>query len=374
MTLGLVMLGCNEHGEPEPPPASPRTCLDPDFEPTQLPNIPLTYATEHINIHVAEDQFLCAGSAQDYERFVTYVATQMGIDVERRISMFIDGQISDCPPFSLGCTGTDGVILTMPYATYHELGHATICQIRNTTPPFLAEGFAVSFEQYGLDSMDNPSEFAEIRQAHFGMYYERAGHFVRWLQEQLGPEAFLDLYTTATYSGGVWAAVENAYGTMAEADYHATAPAMWVPHRQCADLPILEPNGEQWLFESTFDCSSTSTLGPYERVSHSSASYERTSMYQSFLFDMQTQGTYRFVRPPWPEEDWTWVNVERCLDEHPATEQEIEEQWVQDLVWFVPMVNAGTQEFEHAGLWRIDVLREHGPPADVWLTIERVPD
>jgi hypothetical protein len=368
------MLGCNEDGEPAPSPASPRTCLDPDIEPTQPPNIPLTYATEHIDIHVAEDQFLCAGSAQDYDRFVTYVATQMSIELERRISMFIDGQISDCATYSRGCTMADGVILTMPYATYHELAHATMCQERTAAPPFLAEGFAVSFEQYGLDSSGNPSEFAEVRRGHFGMYYEWAGHFVRWLQEQLGPEAFLDLYTTATYSGGVWAAVEDAYGTMAEADYHATAPAMWIPHRQCADLFILEPNDEKWLYESTFDCSSTSTLGPYERVHPLSAHYERTSMYQSFLIDIPTPGTYRIGSPDPETHGWTGVNLEPCLDEHPATKQDIEEQWVQDVVWFVPMLNTGTVEFEHAGLWRVDVLREHGPPVDVWVTIERVPD
>jgi hypothetical protein len=42
-------------------------------------------------------------------------------------------------------------------------------------------------------------------------------------------------------------------------------------------------------------------------------------------------------------------------------------------VWFTLTEHIGMFEFEHAGLWRVDVLHEHGPPKDVWVTIERVP-
>ena len=339
-----------------------------------VPDFPLTYETEHIDIYLEEDQFLCAGSASDYEKFVSYVGEQSGVDIQRRIPVYLAHGVSSwCPAYAGGCTKGDGVVFSQPFSTQHELGHAVICEARFDAPRMLAEGFAVSFEPTENSSVGNPAEFSELRQDDFTAYYNPAGHFVRWLQQQLGPEDFLDLYTTASYEAGVWAAVEAAYGSMAEGDYHGAAPAMWVPHRQCADLPMLEPDGEQWLFEAMFDCESSSTFGPYERVSAAMAQTERTAMYQSFLIEIPAPGTYRFVRPDSATHGFTDVRVERCLDEHPATEQDIEEQWVKRAVWFVPTLNEGTFEFEHAGVWRVDVLREHGPPVDVWLTIERVP-
>lgn len=366
--LGLALLGCN--GEPNPElVAPPRTCLDPDISPTKLPDFPLVYETEHLDIHVEEGEFLCAGSALDYERFVSYMSEQTDVDVQRRIPVYVGEWNAGCS--STNCTLPDGVVFTSAYAAHHELGHAVVCEKRVGAPHLLAEGLAVSFEPMPNHSPGNPTAFSEVRRNF--REYPAAGHFVRWLHEALGPEAFMDLYTTADYETGIWSAIEAAYGTFAEADYHATAPALWVPHRQCADLPILEPNGDLWRFEATLDCDDLSTRGPYERVEHSVAHLERTSMYQSFLIDIETPGTYRFEHPNWLVEGFTDVRLQRCLDEHPATEQEIDDEWVDDSVWFVLTEHVGTFEFEHAGLWRVDVLHEHGPPKDVWVTIERMP-
>jgi hypothetical protein len=221
------------------------------------------------------------------------------------------------------------------------------------------------------DSPGDPTAFSEVQQEF--REYPAAGHFVRWLHEALGTEAFMDLYTTANYDTGIWTAIEAAYGTFAEADYHATAPALWVPHRQCADLPLLEPDGDMWRFEATLDCDDPATMGPYERVEHEVAHFERTSMYQSFLIDIETPGTYRLERPDFLVEGFTDVWLERCLDEHPATEQEIDDEWVNDAVWFTLTTHENIVEIEHAGLWRVDVAHPHGPPKDVWVTIERVP-
>jgi hypothetical protein len=373
LALELVLfVGCN--GEPEPVVlATPRTCLDPDIKPSKVPDFPLVYETEHLDIHVEEGSFLCAGSALDFDRFVSYLEGHTGVDVQRRIPVYFTKSVGDwCPVRAAGCVKLDGVVFTPPYSSQHELVHAVVCEERNNTPAVLAEGLADSFEPLPNDSHGSPTEFSEVRHKDF-REYPSAAHFVRWLHEQLGPEAFMDLYTTASYETGVWSAIETAYGTTAEADYHASAPALWVPHRQCADLPILEPSGDMWLFEATLDCGAPSTMGPYERVEHSVAHFERRAMYQSFLIDIETPGTYRFERPDFLVEGLTSVRVERCLDEHPATEQEIDEEWVDDSVWFTLTEHIGMIEFEHAGLWRVDVLHEHGPPKDVWVTIERMP-
>jgi hypothetical protein len=367
--LELALLGCN--GEPVPLPAAPRTCLDPDIKPTVVPDFPLVYETEHLDIYVEEGQFLCAGSALDYDRFVSYVGEQTGVDVQRRIPVYFSEWVSACGPLAAGCCKDDGVVFAQPYSSYHELGHAVACEKRVDTPALLAEGLAVSFERTQHVSRGNPTELSEVRAV--DLNYHHAGHFVRWLHEALGTEAFMDLYATASYETGVWAAIEAAYGATAESDYYATGPAYWVPHRQCADLPILEPNGDMWLFEATLDCDDPSTMGPYELVEHEVSYYERTMMYQSFLIDIETPGTYRFEHPDFLIEGYTDVRLERCLDKHPATEQEIDDEWVDKSVWFTLTEHIGMFEFEHAGLWRVDVLHEHGPPKDVWVTIERVP-
>jgi hypothetical protein len=367
--LEFALLGCN--GEADPVPVAPRTCLDPDIKPTAVPDFPLVYETEHLDIYVEEGQFLCAGSALDYERFVSYVGEQTGVDIQRRIPVYFSEWVSACGTAS-GCCKPDGVIFAQPYSSYHELGHGVVCEKRIGVPALFAEGLAVSFEPMPNDWRGSPTELAEVRRGEV-LDYPAAGHFVRWLYEELGTETFMDLYTTASYKTGIWAAIEAAYGATADADYHSTAPALWVPHRQCADLPILEPNGDMWLFETTLDCDDPSTMGPYERVDHGVANFERISMYQSFLIDIETPGTYRFQRPDFLVEGFTDVWVERCLDEHPATEQDIDDEWVNHAMWFTLTEHIGTFEFEHAGLWRIDVLHQHGPPKDVWLTIERMP-
>jgi hypothetical protein len=371
LALEFALPGC--FSEPDPMVPAPRTCLDPDISPTKVPDFPLVYETEHLDIYLEEDQFLCAGSALDYERFVSYVSEQTGVDVQRRIPVYFAEWVSEWCSIGSACTQPDGVVFAKPYSSYHELGHAVVCEKRVDTPALLAEGLAVSFQPTQYISRGNPREFSEFQGEDFFLYYSDAGHFVRWLQEELGSEAFMDLYTTASRKTGVWAAVEAAYGTTAEADYYATATAYWVPHRQCADLPILEPTGDMRLFEATLDCDDPSTMGPYERVGHEVAHFERKAMYQSFLIDIETPGTYRFERPDFLVEGLTSVRVQRCLDEHPATEQEIDDEWVDDLVWFTPTEHIGMFEFEHPGLWRVDVLHEHGPPKDVWVTIERMP-
>jgi hypothetical protein len=326
VSVALTLLACSD--EPNLSPDEPRTCLDPAQQ-TVVPDFPLTYETDHIDIYLEEGQFLCAGSAHDYEQFVSYVGAHSGEDIQRRIPVYLAEGVSNwCPEYAGGCTKGDGVIFSRAFSTHHELGHAVICETRFNAPRMLAEGFAVSYEPTANSEVGDPTEFSELHQDDFTAYYGRAGHFVRWLQQQLGPDGFLDLYTSASYTAGVWAAVETAYGTMVEADYHATAPAMWVPHRQCDDLLILEPSGEQWLFEATFDCDDASTLGPYERVGASAAQTERTAMYQSFLIEIPMPGTYRFERPDSIADGFTDVRIERCLDGHPTTEQGIAEQWV----------------------------------------------
>jgi hypothetical protein len=368
--FGAVLLACGatepEHESESEPSSSDEivTCVDPDIPQSKAPDFPLTYTTEHLDIFIDEERFMCAGSALEFERFVSYVSERLGIVIQRRIPFYFADFVDEwCPPTARACANYDGKVFAAPRSTYHELVHGVACEARADTPHILAEGLAVSFEPHDNSSRSDPLEFSEV-EGKFSLYYSSAGHFVRWLYEQLGGVAFMDLYVHAEYESGVWVAIEDAYGTLAESDYLQQSPALWVPHRQCADLPLLEPTGDTWIFESRFDCDDPSTMGPYERQNNF---LDDDNMYQSFLIEIEEPGVYVFERPDWTD-GGTAVYLERCLDEHPASEQEIEDEWAEHSVWF-NFQDVGLEKFEHAGLWRVDVVREHGPPVDVWVTI-----
>ena len=70
---------------------------------------------------------------------------------------------------------------------------------------------------------------------------------------------------------------------------------------------------------------------------------------------------------------FTNVWVERCrFDEHPVEPDQDAENGPAG-VFFTLTGHYSIREFPHAGLWRVDVLREHGPPVDTWLTIQPEP-
>ena len=53
------------------------------------PDIPLTYATEHLDIHVAESRFLCAGLADDYEQHYRFMNDLLDMPLTRRVPVYI---------------------------------------------------------------------------------------------------------------------------------------------------------------------------------------------------------------------------------------------------------------------------------------------
>lgn len=333
-----------------------------------MPDIPIAYTTEHLDVHIAADRFLCAGSVVDYERHVQYVAVELGIEIQRRIPVYAMSLADAYCSNSTACVTGDGLVFAAQGSAYHELAHGVACEIRTGAPAILAEGLAVMFEPTPNDWLGTPQAFADIHIDEFSIYYSLAGHFVRWLAAELGAEDFAELYRTANYDGGLWPDLEAAYGPSLASDYPMQTPFMWIPHRQCADMPLLEASADgSWLFEARFDCEDESTLGPYEKTNSENANTS-TQMYQSFLIDIPEPGTYRMERS-----DGVWVYYQRCLDEHPTTVQEAKDAWVYQSVFFTLLDGYSLIEFEFAGIWRIDVRHEYGPPVDVWLTITPEP-
>ena len=348
-------------------PTEVRTCLDPDVATSRVPDWPIVYTTEHLDIHVDDERFLCAGSAIDLQQHVDYVSRELGVEIQRRTPVYLVETTTQWCPEAAGCLKPDGVVFAGRDAVHHELTHAVACAARFGGPATLVEGLAVSFEPVENSSKGEPREFSEVRPDEFTAYYLQAGHFVRWLLEELGSEAFMELYTTTSYDDGVWTAMEDAYGATLADDYAAESPAMWVPHRQCADLSVLEPVDGTWTFSGRIDCSDPSTYGPYER-DRSSYPFGYQKMYRSVLIDIETPGAYTVERRDFGTQDKVAIRFERCLDEHPVDEAAIDTEWVEMTAGHV-LLDVSTVEFEHAGLWRVDMLRPHGPAWDVEVVI-----
>jgi hypothetical protein len=365
--MGLMitgLLGCGDENEPRPARCS-------DYEgTTELPDVPITYTTEHLDIHVQDDQMFCAGSAAEYERFFVYMGFEFGVELPERVQVFFLENVGDhCPEGAAGCLTVDGVVFARVGNVAHEIAHATTCEWRGSTTPYLSEGLAESFEVTPSTNMGDPREFVTARSPS-DIDYDEAGHFVRWLIEDGGADPFLELFLTSPLSGGdgVYDALAAAYTEDAEAlfaDYEATAPFMWIPHRQCADLEILEPQAGVWQFEAVFDCNDPSTLGPYERAgddTHFDA-FAPTSMYQSFLLEIDATGLYRFER-----EIETSVWIERCIEQTALSEAEAEQLWRREPL--VPGLQGLTDVELQAGTYRVDVQRQYAEPHPVSLRIE----
>lgn len=360
MIAGL--LGCGDDEQ------RPLRCSDYEGT-TELPDIPVTYKTEHLDIHVQAEKMFCAGSAVEYERFFAYVGSQLDIELPQRIRVFyVDDAGNYCDEGQIACRKNDGVVFTGAGRGAHELGHAATCELRNGTTAYLSEGLAKSFEVTPLQYMGDPREFVAAASV---SDYDAAGHFVRWLIDARGPDSLLELFLTSprTGGGGAYEALAAVYAEEAEAlfaDYQATAPFMWVPHRQCADLEILEPQAGVWKFEAMFDCDDPSTLGPYERAGHYTNfdAFAPTSMYQSFLIEVDAPGFYRFEQ----DNAGTSVEIERCVEQTALSEAEAEQQWHRVGVFFGLQ---GLSDVElKAGTYRVDVRRQYAEPHPVSLRIE----
>ncbi len=313
----------------------------------------------------------CAGSAIEYEHFFVYVGSQLDIELPERVPVFfLDSVGEHCPKRAIGCRTVDGVVFARVGNVAHELGHAATCEWRGATTSYLHEGLAKSFEVTPLQYMGDPRELVTARSSR-DVYYDGAGHFVRWLIEDRGTAPFLELFLTSPLRGGdgAYETLASVYAEEAEAlfaDYEATAPFMWVPHRQCANLEILEPQAGVWEFESVFDCDDPSTMGPYERAgdwTHVDI-FAPTSMYQSFLIEITTPGLYRFQR----DEIETSVEIERCVEQTSLSEAEVEQLWHRQSL-FVTLQGLTDIELK-AGTYRVDVRRQYAEPHPVSLRIE----
>jgi hypothetical protein len=349
----LSLAGCQEDFD-EP---SPTTCTDPDVPTTQLPDVPLVRQTEHLDLY--SDGFVCLGTSLDLERHVTFVANSVGIDLRANIPVVFSAQ----PPMQcdsgipLGCTKSDGTVFTIPSATYHELNHSVACQLRIGQPKVsaLVEGFAKMYEPFPWGPRkDEDVILAEVF-ADSTPRVDVSSHFFRWLVEREGHETLADLYRTPSSPEEFPQTLQDFYGLPFEqlvAEYESTTPWAWVPLRQCADLPHVEPDDGVWRYSGPpMNCDDDGTMGPFLR-DRQVPNDGWDSMYQSFTFSLEgNEGIYLdYTLAPGIRK----VAFERCLEEPIPTSEDEPDLSTSPLI---PKIDGG-QSFPHLcpGKWRANVL------------------
>ncbi len=378
LALACPLAACSD--EPEAP---IYTCMDAEVHEhvqTPRPDYPLVWQTEHLDIYAKDDLTVCAGTAAEFERHVLFVADTLGIEPREHIPLYMSAEppTQECNNTSAGgCSTRDGVTFSAPTATYHELTHAVACQLRMVQTPALAEGLAEAFlpRRTGLYNYGD----ADLREALHAdaneftyRIYDLPPHFIRWLIETRGGESVARVYRIAPagysyfakFDGEkIIAAFEDVYQTdfdTLEGDFWQTSPGFaWPPYRQCAD--ILHVDSDQigeWRYESTFDCNSETTFGPYERVNSSdSLSYNGGMMiHQSFTIEITKAATYEI-----DYEGAERVKLERCSTEPADTIEEARMLYDRALA-----VEPHNNKVDLSpGIWRLDVLRDYGDPAPV---------
>lgn len=225
--------------------------------------IPIQHETEHLRIGSAADHPICEGDLAHYERLIVTTESEMGVDLDHKIEVYLwgdeqwPGQADQRCGGALyrGCYKHDSdVIYTSEYALPHEIIHAVIGEPKLQV--FFDEGIA---EMYA----GRQTRFAiSAPSSHEGEYktpevYDllTAAHFVHWLRDKWGGERLGEL---ARLKGAAFSDFEVVYGISfdaAEQLYFEEAPAAF-PALHACDAPSMDfiSATQTWSAEVELDC------------------------------------------------------------------------------------------------------------------------
>jgi hypothetical protein len=275
------------------------------------PDLPsIEYETEHLRIGTDLDHPLCHGDLVAFERIISRVEDELGLEMGGVATVYIwdyqrwRPEDVGCPEYSLGCFDIKNMtVLTSPLALEHELVHAVIGEIRPA--PFFEEGLAEVYggaqTVFGLTAPSaNEGTTAETADLSTGR------HFVRWLRERWGPGPLGQLVRT---NDRTFASFETIYGMPLEEIevlYFEDAPYGYPPVYGCDGLELTEePDGRGWRSDITLDCS----LGEDTRAAGVGMKVHRT-------FYVSEPGYYTISA------DADWFDIFRCSEariEQPAS-------------------------------------------------------
>lgn len=338
------------------------------------------YETDRLRIGLTFDAELCRGQRDLWEDHVDILEQTFGVSREFAwLLLYEDDEVEqlseDCGKAHdvLGCWWHGLVARATLDVVPHELVHAWLSTVQTRGLPALVEGVAVRMsgivpylevKDFTVDDLlfVDASEDTDFP----GGMYPRAGHFVAWLMDTHGVDAFMEIYKR-TRSGMTAAqitpvfldvfgvepeALLEAYRTSAK-DYY---PAMGAD--ACGRWPLVAWQGDAAIWPADGSCAEGPFLG-----------YETSVQGQRKTIEVTTAGTYRL-------DTWgRFAVLMHCLTE-PADEAELPElhpdgvagDWLIDAasdVFFLTYPNWDDRTFElTAGTYAVWIDRSQDQATD----------
>lgn len=285
------------------------------------------YETLYTDIATKFEHPVCGGTLAEIDRHIEEVGEALGIEVTRRIPIYMSFGVDDC---SGDCLRNNGDVVSDAASLPHELVHAMTCEWGRRSDPLYGEGLAEAFDgtpSYAPDESLGPLEsFAGSGDA-YG-HRTTAELFIRWLYEEHGPRLLEDAYRATEYGGGLEQfseAFDSVYGVTladAEASFLAERPLLYPPPWDQCTGPDIEWQGDLWRVDATLDCDDGVTLGPYLGVPRIDISVPNSDpeMYQRFTLTGKDDREYLLqldgIEGEWslgePILDWG-VRVAPCI-------------------------------------------------------------
>lgn len=242
----------------------------------------VSWEGEHLRVATDVEAPLCGGTAPYMDRLLGALGEQLGTPLSHRpIYYLLDGEIAEydtpCEADAYGCS--DGAAA---YARIAPMDHEIVHLARSAigfSYPLIEEGAA---EYWGDDAdirgplrgdvLDIASRGSEFP---FELY-PRAGHFVAYLIDDRGEEAFGELSMRTSFQSSLAEfreAVVGVYGEELEAlveDYEVSYPECLQNEYRAAlgdcafapALPLCDESGATLRIQRQFSCGDEDVLGP----------------------------------------------------------------------------------------------------------------
>ena len=172
-----------------------------------------------------------------------------------------------CPSGACG-SASDNSIYSPLELFSHELVHGHLIQL-GLPRPWLAEGMAVMLEDSRWSVPDPPMTPSKMlaQSDAWGLSYDSAGSFVRYLRDRFGMPAVIELYAAldrvdAEATPDVFLAVLGEDWKSVEHAYVATFTPVPVGSLNC-DFPVLAPEEGTWTLPVASPCEDAATVGPF---------------------------------------------------------------------------------------------------------------
>lgn len=283
----------------------------------EWPEFDVRYETEHIRVAPSFTQPICQGSLDAMERHVVMVADQLEIEPPK-ITVFwfndkaeganLDEPHGDCfPCYKLGAVYSYwGDHWEWTITMMHELVHGTLSPVLGRGDVTLGEAAANAFN--GRPTTNDSS----VPSGLIGDTKQGGSRFFRWLLDERGPDVIKELFAAVPFGTG------NAEGIAAfgevlgedlyavEAEFLATAPAVYPAPGLCDGLPEVAWEDATWAIDTEVDCRASNVFGPTDGGGLG---------YIAVIMDVPAEVVGRELDVMHDHPDTPWVNMVPCLDE-----------------------------------------------------------